>query len=149
MMGITDLVTLSLPEEICLVHHWGTQGTHNPSPPFLPTRLANTHTPPSPAPLRFLLTFLLLLYTFLFSATSPFYRADAAAGGWSTSPTAHSRSASYAPSSWGGDLLKNRVFFAFIFVEMVSWLWAWVTLREEKQEVMQRKARRRGSQSYR
>lgn len=93
---------------------------------------------------------MLLLYTFLFSATSPFYRADAGpSGGWATSPSAHSRSSSYTPSSWGGDLLKNRVFFAFIFVEMVSWLWAWVTLREEKQEVMQRKARRRGSQSYR
>lgn len=111
------------------------------------TALANT-SEPGIAPLRFLLNFLLLLYTFLFSATSPFYRADAA-GGWSTSPTAHSRSPTYAPSTWGGDLLKNRVFFAFVFVEMASWLWAWVTLREEKQEIMERKARRRGSQSYR
>lgn len=25
-MGLTDLVSLSLPEEICLIHHWGTQG---------------------------------------------------------------------------------------------------------------------------
>lgn len=30
---------------------------------------------------------------------------------------------------------------------MVSWLWAWVTLREEKREILERKARRRGSQS--
>jgi hypothetical protein len=32
-VGITDLVTLSLPEEVCLVHHWGSQGKH-PSPFF-------------------------------------------------------------------------------------------------------------------
>ncbi len=25
-IGITDFVTLSLPEEICMVHHWGSQG---------------------------------------------------------------------------------------------------------------------------
>ncbi len=24
--GITDMITLSLPEEICLVHYWGMQG---------------------------------------------------------------------------------------------------------------------------
>lgn len=57
--------------------------------------------------------------------------------------------AAYNPSGWGGDFLKNRVFFAFMFVEMVSWLWVWVTLREEKREIAIRKAKRRGSQSYR
>lgn len=38
-MGITDLITLSLPEEISLVHHWGTQGTHAQLhlTPFLPS----------------------------------------------------------------------------------------------------------------
>ncbi|KAK5991771.1 hypothetical protein PT974_07805 [Cladobotryum mycophilum] len=35
---------------------------------------------------------------------------------------------------WGtqGDGLKNRVFFTFMFVEMVGWFWAWITLREER-----------------
>lgn len=39
----------------------------------------------------------------------------------------------YAASTWGGDGLKNRVFFAFAFVEVISWFWIWVTLREERQ----------------
>lgn len=112
--------------------------------------------PTSLAPLRFLLSFGLLVYTFLFGPSSPFYRADGGGGiggvgmggaAWTTSPTAASRSAAYAPSGWGGDELKNRVFFAFIFAEMVGWLWAWVTLREERREILERRARRRGSQS--
>lgn len=28
MIGFTDIVTLSMPEEIALVHHWGAQGTY-------------------------------------------------------------------------------------------------------------------------
>lgn len=52
-------------------------------------------------------------------------------------------------SGWGGDALKNRVFFTFVFVEMVSWFWVWVTLREERREVQARKmARRRSSHGY-
>lgn len=37
MLGLTDLVTLSMPEEIALVHHWGAQGMcccDLPPPPF-------------------------------------------------------------------------------------------------------------------
>lgn len=26
MIGLTDIITLSMPEEIALVHHWGAQG---------------------------------------------------------------------------------------------------------------------------
>lgn len=48
-------------------------------------------------------------------------------------PTAGLHNPSYAASTWGGDGLKNRVFFAFAFVEVISWFWIWVTLREEKQ----------------
>jgi hypothetical protein len=33
-MGLSDLVTLSMPEEVALVHYWGTQG----SPTFLSLR---------------------------------------------------------------------------------------------------------------
>lgn len=65
-----------------------------------------------------------------------------------SSPGGHVRNPAYAPSGWGGDGLKNRVFFAFMFVEMVSWLWVWVTLREERRDIVMRN-RRRGSQSYR
>lgn len=55
----------------------------------------------------------------------------------------------YAPATWGGDALKNRVFFTFVFVEMVSWFWVWVTLREERSEILARKAlKRRGSGAY-
>jgi len=36
-----------------------------------------------------------------------------------------------------------------MFLEMVSWFWVWVTLREERIEVMKRKAaRRRSSHGY-
>lgn len=45
----------------------------------------------------------------------------------------------YAASTWGGDGLKNRVFFAFAFVEVISWFWIWVTLREEKQSLASKK----------
>jgi hypothetical protein len=54
---------------------------------------------------------------------------------------------SYIPSGWGGDGLKNRVFFTFMFVEMISWFWVWVTLREEREKVLERKARRRSIHS--
>lgn len=64
-------------------------------------------------------------------------------------PSAHAHNPAYVASGWGGDALKNRVFFTFVFVEMVSWFWVWVTLREERREVQARKmARRRSSHGY-
>lgn len=30
MIGLTDIITLSLPEEIALIHHWGAQGRFFP-----------------------------------------------------------------------------------------------------------------------
>ncbi|KAJ4417672.1 hypothetical protein N0V82_006033 [Gnomoniopsis sp. IMI 355080] len=120
--GLTDLVSLSLPEEVCLINHWGTQ-----------------------APLRFLISLLLLGYTFLLSSSSPFYRDEGR--GWMAAPTV-GYSSNYAPSGWGGDGLKNRVFFVFIFVEMISWLWVWVTLKEETREILLKKAKRRPSFGY-
>jgi len=123
-MGLTDLATLSLPDEICLVHHWGTQ-----------------------APLRLSIAMLLVFYTFAFGPSSPLH--SAAARGRLGHPSAHVHNPGYAAATWGGDGLKNRLFFTFVFVEMVSWFWVWVTLREEKREVASRKAaRRRGSQGY-
>ncbi|KAL8366721.1 hypothetical protein RB595_010533 [Gaeumannomyces hyphopodioides] len=122
-IGFADLASLSMPEEVAMVHHWGIQ-----------------------APLRLTLSMILLLYTLLFSASSPLY-ADSRAGprgGVFTRP--RGPHPGYAPSSWGGDGLKNRVFFTFIFLELLSWFWVWVTLREERKEIETRKAmRRRGS----
>lgn len=86
-----------------------------------------------------------MLYTFLFSASSPLYRSDTSGRGWMSHPSAHAHNPNYRPGGWGGDGLKNRVFFVFIFVEAVSWLWVWVTLREEAREIALRRARRRGS----
>ena len=56
----------------------------------------------------------------------------------------------YVPSSWGGDGLKNRVVFTFAFVETISWFWVWVTLKEERRELLEAKSRkgRRMSQHY-
>ncbi|KAK3900598.1 increased loss of mitochondrial DNA protein 1 [Staphylotrichum tortipilum] len=139
LIGITDLVTLSLPDEICLVHYWGMQ-----------------------APLRLTLTFLLTLYSFLFSPSSPLFSAphlhntssppsgSSASSSRFTHPSAYhaAHNMGYSPSGWGGDALKNRVFFTFMFVETVSWFWVWVTLQEERREMMARKARRRSGSGY-
>ncbi|KAL2151460.1 hypothetical protein VTH82DRAFT_6558 [Thermothelomyces myriococcoides] len=141
LFGITDLATLSLPDDIGLDHYWGVQ-----------------------APLRLFLSFFLSFYSFFFSASSPLFYSDDA-GFLSSASSSHSASSSsssrfqhpsvhraahnpaYAPSVWGGDALKNRVFFTFMFVETISWLWVWVTLAEERREELARKARRRNSSS--
>jgi hypothetical protein len=86
------------------------------------------------------------LYTFFFGPSSPLY---ATSHGRFSHPSAHAHPPpGYTPSGWGGDALKNRVFFTFIFVETVSWFWIWVTLQEERRETAARKARRRASHSY-
>ncbi|KAK7703210.1 hypothetical protein SLS64_009186 [Diaporthe eres] len=117
-MGLTDLVSLSLPEEVGLFEHWGTQ-----------------------APIRLLISFFLVTYSFLFSPSSPIYRDESSSvRGRMAHPTAGMHNPGYAASTWGGDGLKNRVFFAFAFVEVISWFWIWVTLREEKQTLAVKKA---------
>lgn len=118
--GFSDLITLSLPEEVCLVHYWGTQ-----------------------APLRVLISMVTLFYSFFFSASSPFYGGS---GGGSTR-ISKARLYEYEATSIG-DHLKNRVLFSFMFIETVSWFWLWVTLREERVELLARKASRRRSHSY-
>lgn len=84
---------------------------------------------------------LTLFYSFFFSSSSPFY-----GGSGPRSRHLHS-AAGYLPLT-GGDGLKNRVFFTFMFIETVSWFWIWVTLREERAQLLSRKASRRRSQSY-
>ncbi|PQE25232.1 hypothetical protein CJF32_00008541 [Rutstroemia sp. NJR-2017a WRK4] len=102
--GITDLVAVSVPEEISQ-WHWGTQ-----------------------APVRFFLSAALSLYTWLFSSSSPMIA---------------SRSA-YKPGGWG-EGLKNRLVFSWAFLEMVTWFWIFVTLREERREFAVKVARRKAA----
>ncbi|KUI57784.1 hypothetical protein VP1G_05109 [Cytospora mali] len=121
IMGLTDLLTLSMPEVACLVEHWGMQ-----------------------APIRLLISLVLLAYTFIFSPTSPIYRDTTPARGRLAHPDAHTLNPGYVPSGWGGDGLKNRAFFTFMFVEMACWFGLWVTLREERNDILARNARKRG-----
>lgn len=76
-----------------------------------------------------------VFYTFTFGPSSPVYQASSPRGAFSA-PSSHNPS--YVPATWGGDLLKNRVFFTFMFLEMVSWFWIWVTLREERNGLVER-----------
>ncbi len=91
---------------------------------------------------------LLLFYTFAFGQSSPLYSSSSRSR-FVNHPSAHAHNPGYDASTWGGDGLKNRVFFTFMFVEMISWFWVWVTLREEQRELLVRKsARRRSSAGY-
>ncbi|KAG5658663.1 hypothetical protein HG530_014214 [Fusarium avenaceum] len=119
-IGFSDLMSLSMPDEICLVFHWGIQ-----------------------APLRSFLSLGFVAYIFLFGPSSPMY--DKSSRGPLSHPSAHNPS--YRPGGWGGDMLKNRLFFTFIFIETMTWFWIWVTLREERDAILSKKSRRR-SQSH-
>lgn len=102
---------------------------------------------PCQAPLRLTISFALVLYSFFFGASSPLYSGDSRRHP-TRHPSAHTHNPSYQPSTWGGDGLKNSVFFAFMFVEMISWFWIWVTLREERQSVLARRPGRRVSNGH-
>ncbi|ETS87838.1 hypothetical protein PFICI_01666 [Pestalotiopsis fici W106-1] len=114
IFGLSDILTLSLPEEIWLVHHWAAQ-----------------------APLRVLLFSLLTVVTFL---TTP--RGSRLGSG---RPVPLQRGAFQDGGGWDG--LRNRVFFTLAFVEMMSWFWVWVTLREETRSFVVRKRRRSSTHS--
>jgi hypothetical protein len=68
-------------------------------------------------------------YSFAFSANSPLTRGQA-----------------YSSSAWG-EGLKNRVFFTWAFVEMITWFWVFVTLREERREAALKMAQRRAAEA--
>ncbi|KAG5926478.1 hypothetical protein E4U42_003277 [Claviceps africana] len=108
LFGLSDLLSLSMPEELAALYYWGTQ-----------------------APLRALFFILLTTYVYAFGPSSPLY-------GGATHLTRGGYNPSYHPARWGGDALKNRVFFSFAFVEMLAWFWVWVTLREERPQVVER-----------
>ncbi|TGJ83029.1 hypothetical protein E0Z10_g5742 [Xylaria hypoxylon] len=109
-VGVSDLTTLSMPEEIWLVHYWGAQ-----------------------APIRIVVFGCLTLFTYL---TAP-----STSSSMSARLSPHHYPAAYGTAS-GSEGLRNRVFFAFTFLEFISWFWAWVTLREEAAVFAARKRRR-------
>ncbi|TPX07028.1 uncharacterized protein E0L32_011016 [Thyridium curvatum] len=91
----------------------------------------------------------LAFYAFVFGPSSPLYQNASSTRGRFTHPSATHRPSGYRAASWGGDNLKNRVFFTFVFVEAISWFWIWVTLKEERREILTRKAmKRRGSHGH-
>ncbi|TVY58004.1 Protein ILM1 [Lachnellula cervina] len=87
----------------------------------------------SQTPARLVLLFAYTFYSFFFSAKSPMY-----------SQTPHI----YTPSGWG-EGLKNRVFFTWAFVEMITWFWVFVTLREERRDVAIRAQERMAAEADR
>lgn len=94
-------------------------------------------------PLRLTISFFLTLYSFFFSASSPLYDSAGTSGGKFSHPTT-SFGGEYAAKDaagdwgWGGDALKNRVFFTFMLVETFSWFWVLMTLKEEQEGILKR-----------
>ncbi|KAK1783346.1 increased loss of mitochondrial DNA protein 1 [Copromyces sp. CBS 386.78] len=120
LWGLTDLVSLSMPEEIAMLHHWGSQ-----------------------VPLRLTFSFFLTLYSFFFSASSPLYNQDVKLNHPATPAYNFGVKEAAGDWGWGGDALKNRVFFTFMFVETFSWFWALMSLNDEKRDILKRAAQRR------
>lgn len=85
------------------------------------------------APVRLFIFFVLSFYSYAFSSSSPAYI---------------SGSHTYVPSVWG-EGLKNRVFFTWAFVEMITWFWLFVTLREERRDIAMRIAEKRAAEEDR
>lgn len=96
---------------------------------------ANCHI----APLRSFLSLGFVVYIFLFGPSSPMY--DKSSRSHLSHPSSYNPS--YRPAGWGGDMLKNRLFFTFIFIETMTWFWVWITLREERDAILSKKSRRR------
>jgi hypothetical protein len=119
-LGLSDLFSLS--GAAYPVHlHWSTQ-----------------------AVVRMFLSSGLTAYTFVFSPSGPLYGAKNPRGRLAHPVATHgggggaAAAAGYVPSTWGGDLLKNRVFFSWIFLEMMCWFWVFVTLRDERAALQRR-----------
>ena len=69
----------------------------------------------------------LAFYSYAFSASSPLYEGHV-----------------YYKSSWG-EGLKNRVVFTWAFLEMITWFWVFLTLREERREIAAKQAEKRAA----
>ncbi|KAI0850422.1 increased loss of mitochondrial DNA protein 1 [Daldinia vernicosa] len=116
--GLSDLLTLSMPEEVWLIHHWGAQ-----------------------APLRIIVFASLSLFAYFSTPT-------AGRSGSNRLSHPLTPPSAFIPGTVvsGSDGLRNRVFFTFAFLEFMSWFWVWVTLKEESATFLSRK-KRRGSSS--
>ncbi|KAI1074537.1 increased loss of mitochondrial DNA protein 1 [Whalleya microplaca] len=122
LVGLSDLLTLSMPQEIWLVHHWAAQ-----------------------APLRITFFLGLTLFSFLTSPPSASHlRASGPGSARLSHPVAPFVGAGYGTGS-GSEGLRNRVFFTFAFVEFLGWFWVWVTLKEEARALLVTRRKRAGS----
>jgi hypothetical protein len=127
--GISDLVSLSMPEDFSALYYWGTQGTL-PIYLFFPPS-PRLYTDPPTAPLRFFLSMLLVFYSYAFSPTSPLFSS-------SSSSSTRRPGVSHKGSGSGTDHLHNRLLFTFAFIEMMAWFWTWITLREERGAIVEK-----------
>ncbi|TFB00352.1 hypothetical protein CCMA1212_007841 [Trichoderma ghanense] len=107
--GISDLVSLSMPEEFSALYYWGTQ-----------------------APLRFFLSMVLVAYSYAFGSKSPIFSSSSSTSSRRPGGTLSKNSAS------GAQHLHNRLLFSFMFIEMMAWFWTWITLREERSAIVER-----------
>ncbi|KAI0021689.1 increased loss of mitochondrial DNA protein 1 [Xylariomycetidae sp. FL0641] len=120
LVGLSDLLTLSMPEEIWLVHYWGAQ-----------------------APCRCLLFGALAGFAYFSAPTA----ASSSRLALSRPQVPHHLDRAAFGTASGPDGLRNRVFLAFALLETVAWFWAWVTLKEEARALAGRKRRRSSSGS--
>lgn len=74
----------------------------------------------------------LVFYSYAFGPSSPLFASTRGAG---STRNLHFFGGSGASA---GDGLKNRLIFTFMFLEMATWFWIWITLREERAGVVDR-----------
>jgi hypothetical protein len=139
--GISDLVSLSMPEEFSAIYYWGTQGPSiSPQAPYLLQDYLLTIRIRS-APLRFFLSMLLVFYSYAFGSSSPLFASSSASSG---RRPGHSHKASAS----GLEHLHNRLLFTFMFIEMMAWFWTWITLREERSGILEKMQKQRDRESH-
>ncbi|OAA76830.1 Increased loss of mitochondrial DNA protein 1 [Akanthomyces lecanii RCEF 1005] len=131
MLGLSDLVSLGMPEELGALYYWGTQGFRPPrrSTGRTSKKMTNESHFFTVAPIRFMFSMCLVFYSYVFGPSGPF---------GTFLPGSSRRPAILGGSGSATDGLKNRVIFTFMFIEMVAWFWLWVTLREERGGVVER-----------
>lgn len=143
--GISDLVSLSMPEDFSALYYWGTQGTSHylcfPLQGSILTIWAFS------APLRFFLSMLLVFYSYTFSPTSPLFSSSSSSSS-STSSSTRRPGVSHKGSGSGTDHLHNRLLFAFAFIEMMAWFWTWITLREERSAIVEKMRRQHEKETH-
>ncbi|KAI0482693.1 increased loss of mitochondrial DNA protein 1 [Xylariaceae sp. FL0804] len=137
LVGLSDLMTLSMPEEVWRVHHWGAQAPARiavfagAAGSSLLARLLSSSSSPSSS-----------------SSSSSFSAAEWYARRRGVDVVGGGGAAGGAGAGAAGSvvlLVNDRVFFTVALLELLGWLWVWATLREEAGEFAARKSRRRRS----